>query len=240
MVDADESLLSLHIDGVHRLVPAPLGARRRLIKTELYAVFGWSARAAVLATTDHVAALTEDIEVTSAGFAPEVVPPVVERVRAAVERDAPGKRIKITGGPSFVFPSQLAAAPPPALPLIASDSVGRARARQLIRPSNWEVGEWDELLSGKFGSWAMVVDGDEPVSICHTPGGNDDSVECGAWTRASHRRQGLAAATVRAWWALERLRKRVLFYSTDHDNWASRGVARTLGLTPISWLWTVR
>jgi hypothetical protein len=240
MADSDEYLLSLHIDGTHKLVSGPLAATRRLAGTAIHAAYGWSPGAAVLAVTDRVAELTAGIEAArDAPFAPEVVPPVIRFLCTALERASPDTAIEVKGGPSFVFPDAVAELPS-ALPMIVSDAEGQARARQLERPSNWEAGEWDQLISNEFGNWSMALDGNQPVSICHTPGGNDDSVECGAWTRADHRRRGLAAATARAWWARERLRKRILFYSTDHDNFASRGVARKLGLRPLSWLWTIR
>lgn len=241
MVDHDEYLLSLEIDNIYRLVPGSPGALRRLVKIDIHAVFGWSPKAAVLAVTDRVARLTTAIDaISGAGFAPEIVPPVVERLRTAIEQDAPDLRLKVAGGPSFVFPEQLPELPPVSLPVIASDAAGIARAQRLVRPSNWEPGEWQELVSGDLGSWAMALAGDEPVSICHTPGGNDEGVECGVWTRADYRGAGLATATAKAWWTLERLRKRILFYSTDHDNLASRGVAGRLGLQPLGWLWTLR
>jgi RimJ/RimL family protein N-acetyltransferase len=241
MAESDESLLSLEIDGIHKLVPGPLAATRRLASTAIHAVFAWSPGAAVLAVTERVARLTTGVEAArDAPFAPEVVPPAIAVIRAALERASPDTLVKVTGGPSFVFPDQVAELPPAALPVIVSDPAGQAQARQLERPSNWEAGEWDQLVSNDFGNWSMALDGNQPVSICHTPSGTDDSVECGTWTRADHRRRGLAAATARAWWARERLRKRILFYSTDHDNFASRGVARKLGLRPLGWLWTVR
>jgi hypothetical protein len=241
VVDDDEYLLNLEIDTIYQLVPGSPGALRRLAKTDVHAVFGWSPAAAVLAVTDRVAKLTTAVgAVSSAGFAPDVVPPVVERLRAAIEQDAPGPKRKLAGGPSFVFPEQLPALPAVSLPVIALGTAGLARAQQLVRPSNWEPDEWQQLLSGELGPWAMAIDGEHPVSITHTPGGNDDGVECGVWTRADHRGAGLATATARAWWAQERVRKRILFYSTDHDNLASRGVARRLGLRPLGWLWTIR
>jgi hypothetical protein len=221
VVDDDEYLLSLEIDTIYRLVPGPPGALRRLVKTDVQAVFGWSPNAAVLGVADRVAKLTTTLSaVSGAGFAPDVVPPVVELLRTAIEHDAPDAKVEVSSGPSFVFPEQLPELPPVSLPVIASDAAGVARAQRLVRPSNWEQDEWQELVSGDLGPWAMAVDGDDPVSICHTARSNDDSVECGAWTRADHRGAGLATATARAWWAQVRLRKRILFYSTDHDNLA--------------------
>ncbi|WP_240151097.1 MULTISPECIES: hypothetical protein [Streptomyces] len=43
-----------------------------------------------------------------------------------------------------------------------------------------------------------------------------------------------------AWSQRERRHKEVLFHSTTAANHASRSVARTLGLTPPGWIWTVR
>lgn len=237
----DDELLTLEIDTIHGLVPGPRGGVQRLAGTKIDAMFGWSPRAAVLAVTDHVAELIAPIEVTSREqFAPEVVPAVIRLLRRLVEQARPGMEVTVTGGPSFVFPDSPAAAPAVALPLIGSDAAGLVRARQLVRPSNWEPGEWGQLIAGEIGHWVMAVAGDEPVSICHTPGGaGGRCAEAGTWTRADHRGAGLATATARAWWALERPHRDVIFYSTSGDNHASRGVARKLGVLPLGWLWTL-
>ncbi len=134
----------------------------------------------------------------------------------------------------------LAARPPAALPLIASDQDGRRAAEALTRPGNWEPGEWAELIAGELGEWAMAVHDDAPVSICFSPATNATAAEAGIWTRADFRGRRLAPAVVAAWSERERRNKDVLFYSTSAANHASQSVARTLGLTPLGWIWTLR
>ncbi|MFF2922289.1 GNAT family N-acetyltransferase [Streptomyces celluloflavus] len=131
----------------------------------------------------------------------------------------------------------LTPAPPP---LLISDTEGRRAARRLNRPGNWQPGEWAELIRGETGEWAMAVHDNSPVSICFSPASNDTAAEAGIWTRADFRGRRLAPAVVAAWSRRERRNKGVLFYSTTAANHASRSVARTLGLTPLGWIWTVR
>ncbi|KUF18248.1 GNAT family N-acetyltransferase [Streptomyces silvensis] len=152
----------------------------------------------------------------------------------------------VEGGPCFVFPPSPADAPAATVPdaagvgVIVSDPPGRAAARRLARPGNWEPGEWDELTRGVLGEWAMAVHGGGPVSICFSPARNDRAAEAGIWTRPDFRGRRIAPAVVAAWAERERRTKQVLFYSTTTDNLASRSVARTLGLTPLGWIWTLR
>ncbi|MEV7198221.1 GNAT family N-acetyltransferase [Streptomyces sp. NPDC093510] len=161
-------------------------------------------------------------------------------VRIAATRTAAGDPVSVRGGPSFTFPDHLAGAWSAPLPLLLSDTEGRAAARELTRPDNWQPGEWAELVSGAAGEWAMAVHDGSPVSICHTPAANARAAEADIWTRADFRGRGLAPATVAAWSLRARPDGRVLFYSTTADNHASRSVARSLGLTPLGWIWTVR
>ncbi|WP_411146469.1 GNAT family N-acetyltransferase [Streptomyces sp. x-80] len=86
----------------------------------------------------------------------------------------------------------------------------------------------------------MAVHDNSPVSICHSPASNDTAAEAGIWTRADFRGRRLAPAVVAAWSRRERRNKEVLLYSTTAANHASRSVARTLGLTPLGRIWTVR
>ncbi|MWK40200.1 GNAT family N-acetyltransferase [Actinomadura sp. J1-007] len=128
---------------------------------------------------------------------------------------------------------------PSPLPVIVSDTAGRAAARRLVRPGNWPPGEWHELIEGRFGQWAMAVHGDEAVSICHSPAANASAAEAGIWTREDFRGRRLAPAVVAAWSERERRRRDVLFYSTSAANHASQAVARALGLAPLGWIWKV-
>ncbi|MEU3656890.1 GNAT family N-acetyltransferase [Streptomyces sp. NPDC032161] len=160
--------------------------------------------------------------------------------RGSTNPGTAGPGVTVAGGPCFVFPAHVRAPEPSSLPVVVSGAEGREAARGWIRPDNWQPGEWEELIGGRTGEWAMAVDGREPVSICFSPATNALAAEAGIWTRADHRGRRLAPAVVAAWAARERRNKEVLFYSTSSDNHASRSVARRLGLTPLGWIWTVR
>ncbi|RCV50850.1 GNAT family N-acetyltransferase, partial [Marinitenerispora sediminis] len=137
-------------------------------------------------------------------------------------------------------PDRLALPGPAPLPVIASTADGQSAAQDLVRPGNWQPGEWSELVNGRMGEWAMAVHGREPVSICFTPASNASAAEAGIWTRPDFRGRHLAPAVVAAWARRERRDRAVLFYSTTADNHASQSVARALGLIPLGWIWTVR
>ncbi|MFF2806554.1 GNAT family N-acetyltransferase [Streptomyces sp. NPDC058000] len=77
---------------------------------------------------------------------------------------------------------------------------------------------------------------DKPV----TPEANATAAEAGIRTRAGFRRLGLAPAVVAAWTQRAARHKQGLFHSATVTNHASRSVARSLGLTPLGWLWTLR
>lgn len=105
-------------------------------------------------------------------------------------------------------------------------------------PGNWHPIEWDELLRGQLGPWAIATDGDHAISICHTPGPlTERTAECGVWTDPQFRGHGYAAATAVAWVALVRSPRRHLFYSTGADNLSSQRVAQRLRLRELGWTW---
>ncbi|MFF0725562.1 GNAT family N-acetyltransferase [Streptomyces sp. NPDC004134] len=228
-------LLALQVTGVHGLargsagglptVSAPAGVR---------AVWAWSPGARLVAVAEDLAGTGHERALSSD-------PPPYEAERAPRPMEALARTLDGTleGGPSYVFPPALPPLRPPPLPLLVSDASGLRRARSLRRPANWEPGEWAELTTGTLGPWAMAIDDDTPVSICHTPASTPASAEAGAWTHPAHRGRGLAPHTVAAWAHLQRARVEALFYSTTTGNHASRAVARTLNLTPLGWLWTV-
>ncbi|ADB30237.1 hypothetical protein Kfla_1133 [Kribbella flavida DSM 17836] len=238
MTSDDERLLELEIDTIFGLVrPRPAGWPR-LATSDVAAVFGWSPNARVLALSAAAAAVVDVALIGS--FSPDSEPAVVTQVKNQLLNSAAfPSALTVDGGPCYVFPAT-ADAPQSSLPIVVSDDAGVVAAQRFVRPDNWEVGEWRQLISGELGSWAMAVDGLEPVSICHTPTATPASAEAGVWTRMDHRGAGLAAAVAVAWWKLERLRREVVFYSTSRDNVASQSVAAKLGLQPLGWLWTVR
>jgi len=143
--------------------------------------------------------------------------------------------LTISGGPSYVLPATLPR--DENIDVLSSDSPAASQVAGL-RPANWEPAEWAELVSGGLGApWAMVLDGDRVVSICHTPRLSVSGAEAGTWTDPAFRGRGYAAATTIAWADLLAPIRLQLFYSTSADNRSSQRVAERLGLRCIGWLW---
>jgi hypothetical protein len=108
-------------------------------------------------------------------------------------------------------------------------------------PGNWHPVEWDELLDGQLGPWAMATEDHRVISICHTPSPmNERTAECGVWTDPEFRGRGHAAAVTSEWAAVLRPSGRYLFYSTDADNLSSQRVAQRLKLRPLGWIGRLR
>ncbi|MEU7041669.1 GNAT family N-acetyltransferase [Streptomyces varsoviensis] len=231
----DEQLLRLEADAIYGLTEEPGRSLPGVRDPKVRAVWSWSPRARVFAVRPDTAE-PEGWPERTQPYAPGEPPRALERL-AEETGAAPAA---VSGGPSYVFPATLAAPPPASLPLIASDEDGKRAAAALTRPSNWEPGEWGELIAGELGEWAMAVHDRAPVSICFSPAKNATAAEAGIWTRADFRGRRLAPAVVAAWSERERRNKQVLFYSTSAANHASQSVARTLGLTPLGWIWTLR
>ncbi|WP_335933824.1 GNAT family N-acetyltransferase [Streptomyces sp. PTD5-9] len=259
MIWDEERLLTTEVDVIHGLDPAADEPPFLLRKSTPRAVWAWSPRARLLAVAPEVGAGLREAalaEGADEAYRPGEPPAALVRLAASLgdrAATAPGTdgpeatgagatTPAITGGPSFVFPAGVRVRAPDhsPLPVVVSDGEGREAARSWIRPDNWQPGEWEELIGGRAGEWAMAVDGREPVSICHSPATNADAAEAGVWTRADHRGRRLAPAAVAAWAGREARAKEVLFYSTSADNHASQSVARRLGLTPLGWIWAVR
>lgn len=105
-------------------------------------------------------------------------------------------------------------------------------------PGNWHPIEWDELLDGCLGPWAMATDGQRIVSICHTPlPMTGRAAECGVWTDPDFRGRGYAAVVTAEWAALLRPSGRSLFYSTTAENHSSQRVAERLKARMLGWNW---
>ena len=115
-------------------------------------------------------------------------------------------------------------------PIRRSDQVVPGWMRR-ANPGNWHPTEWDELLDGRLGPWAMAIADHRIISICHTPVRLCDGfAECGVWTDPEFRGRGHAAAVTAAWAELFHGSKRRLFYSTDPDNRSSQRVTERLRL----------
>ncbi|GGS21357.1 hypothetical protein GCM10010252_70690 [Streptomyces aureoverticillatus] len=230
----EERLLALEVDAIHGLVPDS-GHPPALRDQTMMAVLAWSPRARLLALGPGVGC-PDHVDDASETYSPGQVPGTVARLAAALGNRAGA----VEGGPCWLFPARLAVSVPSPLPVLVSTTEGRAVARRLDRPANWQPCEWAELIGGDLGEWAMAVHGREPVSICHTPAANGSAAEAGIWTRPDFRGRGIATACVAAWSERERHTKDVLFYSTTAANHASQSVARALGLVPLGWIWRVR
>lgn len=154
----------------------------------------------------------------------------IEPSRRLVEAAA-GCALPLREGPSFVFDGDARCAS--SARIVRSDAPGVDELRAL-NPGNWQPLEWDELLDGRLGPWAMALEGERVVSICHTPAAmSARAAECGVWTHPHFRGRGHAAAVTAEWAALVRPSGRRLFYSTERDNRSSQRVAERLRLRRI-------
>lgn len=107
-------------------------------------------------------------------------------------------------------------------------------------PGNWHPIEWNELLDGRLGPWAMATRGHRILSICHTPFRmTEHFAECGVWTDPEVRGRGHAAAVTAAWADVLRPSSRWLFYSIDPDNHSSHRVTRRLNLRLLGRHWSI-
>lgn len=107
-------------------------------------------------------------------------------------------------------------------------------------PITWEADEWVDLVAGKYGPWAMIIDGDRVLSICHSARLAPQGVEAGTWTVDDARGRGLAAAATAAWADACRPLPGLVFYSTDANNRSSQQVAARLELPLVGQLWKYR
>jgi RimJ/RimL family protein N-acetyltransferase len=166
---------------------------------------------------------------------PAVAPPAL----AMCERllDDPSGPLRRTSGPCYVISGGMRFTSAAELTLSTSrqlDSVRRSN------PGNWLADEWDELIDGAIGPWAIATIGGRDISICHTPRPmTDDAAECGVWTDRDFRGQGHAAAVTAAWASILEPTRRCLFYSTDAANHSSQRVAARLNLRLIGWSWSL-
>ena len=74
--------------------------------------------------------------------------------------------------------------------ILRSDTAPDAGLRRL-NPGGWEPDEWDDLLAGTLGPWAMALAGGRVVSICHTPVVmTARAAESGVWTHPDSTARG--------------------------------------------------
>lgn len=157
--------------------------------------------------------------------------PVPEKIR---ERLGPSR---VSSGPSYVFPDDLLPVESPLIEPFTSDVDVPAKLRAARPEAWWEPGEWEDLLAGRLGPWAIGMIEGRVAALCHTPVGSAVAAEAGVWTHPDERGRGYAGAVTAAWAQVARRRFGTLFYSTGAENVASQAVARKLGLRAIGEIW---
>jgi RimJ/RimL family protein N-acetyltransferase len=136
-------------------------------------------------------------------------------------------KLHLFAGPAFSFPDHI---PQPHNVQILEDE------RLLTRHfRGWRVGE---LAEGRAPMWAVFEDG-APVSICFCARRSDVAAEAGLETAAPFRGRGYALRVTAAWALSVRATGRLPLYSTAWDNYASRAVARKLGLHAYAANWSL-
>lgn len=164
---------------------------------------------------------------------PKTAPPALA-VCKQILKDA-NEPFCCTWGPSYLISKNTNFTP--TTQLVLSNSPQRKTIQQ-SNPGNWLADEWNALIDGKLGPWAMAIVDRRVISICHTPKKmTDDAAECGVWTDPDFRGQGHATATTAAWASILAPTQRHLFYSTDAENHSSQRVATRLNLRLIGWTW---
>lgn len=144
-------------------------------------------------------------------------------------------RVRVEAGPSYLIPPDVTF--PPTVELALSDRELPPAVRSPA--SNWTADDWQLLLDGEVGPWAMAINEGRVVSICHSARLAETGAEAGVWTAPDFRGQGHAAAVTAAWASQLSPTGRRLFYSTAADNYSSQRVAARLGLRCFGWMWHV-
>jgi len=163
-------------------------------------------------------------------------PSVVDECRRLIE---PYFASESRLGPSYVFPERVEEVGGTDLVILTSTEMASPELVAKRPDPWWDPDEWEDLLSGRLGPWAIGLAGDRIASICHTPVGSSVAAEAGIWTHPEARGRGYAATVTAAWARVARTEFETLFYSTSSDNTASQAVARKLGLVPIGQIWQI-
>ena len=187
--------------------------------------------------SDALAAELEAI-VADAPLAPPEQPPASLARCEALLIDAVGP-VNRRAGLGYWIPPGTAFASDATMHTSGSTDI-QALRRCTVDRRNWSVDEWNKLLDGAFGPWAIATAGEHAVSVCHSARLTEHAAEAGVWTDPEHRGRGHAAAVTAAWASVPALAGRHLFYSTNDDNRSSQRVAARLGLRPIGWLWRLQ
>lgn len=145
--------------------------------------------------------------------------------------------VEISSGPSYVIPPGTAFSS--GVEIQGSDGDNIAALRDRNPELTWTADEWQQLLDGAFGPWAVATIDDRVIAVCHSARLTDRAAEAGVWTDPDFRGQGHAAAVTAAWASLFAPSGRLLFYSTSANNFSSQRVAARLNLRPIGWIWKI-
>ncbi len=203
-------------------------------------VIAASSSARVVAIGNEVPdALAVELRALVAGESPSPDPAVAPASLACCEqllKDSLGA-VEISSGPSYVIPPATAFSS--GAEIRRSDGQNTAALRGRNPEQTWTAEEWQQLLDGAFGPWAVATVGDKVIAVCHCARLTDLAAEAGVWTDPDFRGQGHAAAVTAAWASLLAPSGRQLFYSTSATNFSSQRVAARLGLRPIGWIWQV-
>jgi RimJ/RimL family protein N-acetyltransferase len=143
-------------------------------------------------------------------------PAVLPALRAVLAAHAPVTAE--TGGPAYRFPESMR----PATAAVRLTAANRDLVRESFPWLYDEVADWQPCF-------AAVADG-AAVSVCFSARLSDLAAEAGVETLPAYRGRGHAVAVTAAWGGAISDAGRVPLYSTMWENFASRGVARRLGL----------
>jgi hypothetical protein len=145
-------------------------------------------------------------------------------LRATLVNTYPGE---LVSGPSFRFPDEL--------PEVDGIVTVEDEQPLLLHFKGWLAGE---IAAGYGPVFAIAVDG-APVSVCFCARKTETTAAAGVETAAEFRGRGFASRVTIAWAKAMRASDREPGYSTDWTNHGSLGVARKIGLVPISTTWRI-
>ncbi|MEX2245700.1 MAG: GNAT family N-acetyltransferase [Dehalococcoidia bacterium] len=182
--------------------------------------------------------LAAELQAAVAGGAlsPPATPPAAIARCQHLLTDSVGGPVALSSGPSYVIPPGTAFEATAEIHRSDGESTEALRDHAVER-AGWSLEEWDLLLDGSYGPWAVAAIGERIISICHTSRLTDRGAEAGLWTDPEFRGQGHGAAATAAWASLMAPSGRHVFYSTSADNVSSQRVAARLRLHPIGWMW---
>jgi RimJ/RimL family protein N-acetyltransferase len=195
------------------------------------------------AGTDNVVFVRDDVPVSMSdrigGIVADTGLPKAARLVQQALTETIGE-VEETVGPSYICNEPAPQPAPVAGRLLVSDETDPAELDTVANPPTWDENEWERLLHGQVGPWAMLIDDDQMLSMCHSARMAPGGLEAGIWTADHVRGQGLAAACTQAWARACRALPGEVFFSTDAYNIASQRVAARLELPPIGQLWKFR